>query len=149
MTMPLDVAVVGGGQAGLAIGYFLKQQGRRFTILGYGTIGQKAADGLRGLGANVTVYDHDSQKRLLATQNGFTCPGTPAAGCTPWEQWIYWNTPGTCANCTRSASIQYWLIGYGPTCPMGQGWIQYGNSCFKNSTNSVSLPNQPITNMAN
>src|SRR5437773_6144864 len=33
MTMPLDVAVVGGGQAGLAIGYFLKQQGRRFTIL--------------------------------------------------------------------------------------------------------------------
>jgi len=25
--------VVGGGQAGLAIGYFLAQQGRRFTIL--------------------------------------------------------------------------------------------------------------------
>jgi putative flavoprotein involved in K+ transport len=33
MTVPLDVAVVGGGQAGLAIGYFLKQQERRFTIL--------------------------------------------------------------------------------------------------------------------
>ena len=33
MTVPLDVAVVGAGQAGLAIGYFLKQQGRRFTIL--------------------------------------------------------------------------------------------------------------------
>jgi putative flavoprotein involved in K+ transport len=33
MTEPLEVAVVGGGQAGLAIGYFLKQQGRRFTIL--------------------------------------------------------------------------------------------------------------------
>ena len=28
-----DVAVVGGGQAGLAIGYFLAQQGRRFVIL--------------------------------------------------------------------------------------------------------------------
>ena len=28
-----DVVVVGGGQAGLAIGYFLAQQGRRFTIL--------------------------------------------------------------------------------------------------------------------
>src|SRR3954454_9339011 len=28
-----DVVVVGGGQAGLAIGYFLKQQGRDFTIL--------------------------------------------------------------------------------------------------------------------
>ena len=28
-----EVVVVGGGQAGLAVGYFLKQQGRRFTIL--------------------------------------------------------------------------------------------------------------------
>jgi putative flavoprotein involved in K+ transport len=28
-----DVVVVGGGQAGLAIGYYLAQQGRRFTIL--------------------------------------------------------------------------------------------------------------------
>src|SRR5918911_881801 len=28
-----DVVVVGGGQAGLAVGYFLKQQGRDFTIL--------------------------------------------------------------------------------------------------------------------
>ena len=33
MTAPLEVAVVGGGQAGLAIGYFLKEQGRRFKIL--------------------------------------------------------------------------------------------------------------------
>jgi len=28
-----EVVIVGGGQAGLAIGYFLAQQGRRFTIL--------------------------------------------------------------------------------------------------------------------
>src|SRR5687768_7188998 len=28
-----EVVVVGGGQAGLAIGYFLAQQGRRFTVL--------------------------------------------------------------------------------------------------------------------
>ena len=30
---PLDVAVVGGGQAGLAIGWHLAQQGRRFVVL--------------------------------------------------------------------------------------------------------------------
>ena len=78
--------------------------------------------------------------------NTGTCPGTPAAGCTPWEQWIFWNTPGS----TSTASMQYWLIGYGPTCPTGQGWNQYGNSCFKNSTNAVQvMPNQSITNMAN
>ena len=29
----LEVVVVGGGQAGLAIGYFLAQQGRDFAIL--------------------------------------------------------------------------------------------------------------------
>jgi len=29
----LEVAVIGGGQSGLAIGYFLKRQGRRFVIL--------------------------------------------------------------------------------------------------------------------
>ena len=28
-----EVAVIGAGQAGLAIGYFLAQQGRDFTIL--------------------------------------------------------------------------------------------------------------------
>ena len=28
-----DVVVVGGGQAGLALGYFLARDGRRFTIL--------------------------------------------------------------------------------------------------------------------
>ena len=28
-----EVVVVGGGQAGLAIGYYLAQQGRDFTIL--------------------------------------------------------------------------------------------------------------------
>ena len=33
VTHQRDVVVVGGGQAGLAIGYFLAQQGRRFTIL--------------------------------------------------------------------------------------------------------------------
>ena len=29
----LDVAVIGGGQAGLAIGHYLRQQGCRFVIL--------------------------------------------------------------------------------------------------------------------
>jgi len=33
ITDHLEVIVVGGGQAGLAIGYFLAQQGRKFAIL--------------------------------------------------------------------------------------------------------------------
>jgi hypothetical protein len=70
------------------------------------------------------------------------------AGCTGWEQWVYWNTgPGA-----GSASMQYWLVSFNATCPPGQGWNQVpvlGISCFKNSTNAVSVPTQPITNMAN
>jgi putative flavoprotein involved in K+ transport len=33
MTEHRDVVVIGGGQAGLAVGYFLAQRGRSFTIL--------------------------------------------------------------------------------------------------------------------
>jgi hypothetical protein len=76
------------------------------------------------------------------------CAGSPNAGCQGWEQWIFWNT-GSGAG---FAAMQYWLVSYNATCPTGQGWTQVpvlGTSCFKNSTNSVSVPNQPITNMAN
>jgi putative flavoprotein involved in K+ transport len=37
---PLDVIVVGAGQAGLGIGYFLKQNGLRFMVLERGRIGE-------------------------------------------------------------------------------------------------------------
>jgi hypothetical protein len=48
--------------------------------------------------------------------------------------------------------MQYWLVSYNATCPANKGWNQVpvlGTSCFKNSTNAVSVPSQPITNMAN
>src|SRR5262249_4700313 len=51
------------------------------------------------------------------------------------------------------AAIQYWLVNYNTNCPAGQNWNQIalfgGTSCWKNATNSVTVPNQPITNMAN
>jgi hypothetical protein len=76
------------------------------------------------------------------------CAGSPNAGCTGWEQWIYWNT----GSGDGSASMQYWLVSYNANCPTGQGWNQVpvlGTSCWKNSTNAVAVPSQPITNMAN
>ena len=77
------------------------------------------------------------------------CAGSPNPGCQAWEQWILWNN-GSSAG---SASMQYWLIAYNANCPTGQNWNQiplYGGTyCWKNSANAVSVPNQPITTMAN
>ncbi|MBV8896521.1 MAG: hypothetical protein JO051_08415 [Acidobacteriaceae bacterium] len=76
------------------------------------------------------------------------CSGSPNPNCEGWEQWVYWNT----GSGSGSASMQYWLIGYNANCPAGQGWNQVsilGTSCFKNSNNAVTVPSQPITNMAN
>lgn len=80
------------------------------------------------------------------------CAGSPNPGCLGWEQWIYWNTPGAGGSAPGSASMQYWLVSYNANCPAGQGWNQVpvlGTSCFKNSTNAVSVAFQSITNMAN
>ena len=75
------------------------------------------------------------------------CAGSPNPSCQAWEQWILWNSG------SGSASMQYWLIAYNATCPSGHNWNQialYGGTyCWKDSANAVSVPNQPITNMAN
>lgn len=79
------------------------------------------------------------------------CAGSPNSNCEGWEQWIFWNTPGS-GSAAGFAAMQYWLVSYNATCPAGQGWNQVpvlGTSCFKNSANSVSVPFQAITNMAN
>ena len=80
------------------------------------------------------------------------CSGSPNASCQAWEQWIFWNT-GSGSGSSGSASMQYWLIAYNTTCPSGQNWNQialYGGIyCWKNSAQAVSVPSQPITNMAN
>jgi cation diffusion facilitator CzcD-associated flavoprotein CzcO len=41
-----DVVVVGGGQAGLSVGYHLARQGLRFVILEAGGAGAPARDGV-------------------------------------------------------------------------------------------------------
>jgi hypothetical protein len=80
------------------------------------------------------------------------CAASPNPNCLGWEQWIHWNTPGG-GTAPGFAAMQYWLINFNATCPAGQGWNQIplfgGTSCWKNSANSVSVPFQPITNMAN
>lgn len=74
---------------------------------------------------------------------------TPACNgvtnCEGWAQFVYSNTAGM-------AFIQYWLIGYGASCPAsggpsGTGWITYGNNCYGNS-NAVTITGNPPLNIS-
>ncbi|MFT4060284.1 MAG: VWD domain-containing protein [Legionella sp.] len=84
---------------------------------------------------------------LQLNSNFFT--NTPACNgvtnCEGWAQFVYSNTSGV-------AFIQYWLIGYGPSCPAsggpaGTGWISYSNSCYGNS-NAVTITGSPPLNIS-
>jgi hypothetical protein len=77
------------------------------------------------------------------------CSGAAVpASCLGWEQFVFANN-GT----SGSAFIQYWLISYNTPCPAG--WFTFpfptatDISCFRNSTNSSGVPNQPISNLIN
>lgn len=78
------------------------------------------------------------------------CAGSPNPGCLGWEQFIFANDPIAGAGI---GFIQYWLLRYNATCPTG--WFQFQFTgigdiyCYRNSTNAVPIPFQPITNLAN
>jgi len=71
------------------------------------------------------------------------CAGATLAGCRGWQQFVYSNT--------GSLVMQYWLIGFGPKCPVGGNWAQTPmspNSCFKDGINQASPPGMvPAANL--
>ena len=89
---------------------------------------------------------------LQMNTNFFTstaCAGSPNPGCQGWEQFVYLND-----GANGAAFIQYWLLRYNTTCPGGWNQFQFTGDtdiyCFRNnSLGAVSVPNQPITNLAN
>jgi len=66
------------------------------------------------------------------------------SGCTIWQQYVYspdYNVQGEAA-----VFIEYWLIGYGSSCP--SGWeSDGGGDCVKNSA-ATTAPDVPITQLA-
>lgn len=59
-------------------------------------------------------------------------------GCLGWQQFVYTSSPS-------QLYMQYWLIGYGTSCP--SGWMLYGtDDCYK-STTATDISSQPITNL--
>lgn len=76
--------------------------------------------------------------------NTAACAGH--AGCQGWQQFIFSNNGST----SGALFIQYWLLNYGSTCP--SPYIHpTGNlvDCYRNSTNSTSIPKQIISSLPN
>ena len=68
-----DVIVVGGGQAGLAIGYFLARQGRDFTIL------EAAAEPARGVARALGLAQAVHARPATTPCRGSPSRATPTA----------------------------------------------------------------------
>ncbi len=81
--------------------------------------------------------------------SSLTCKDAHLPSCLGWEQFVYENPP----NSSQSyLYIQYWLIHEGQPfthCPSQHNWHLLNGYCYTNSRRAVTLPNQPITNLAN
>jgi hypothetical protein len=109
---------------------------------GEATVGEGSFDSVTGVsseigGGAVNAYTLQLNTQFFSTK---TC-GNGAAGCQGWEQFVFYNDPGS----TSIGFIQYWLLGYGDTCP--SRWMPNGNDCYINSTYGVAVPTQTIATL--
>ncbi len=67
--------------------------------------------------------------------------------CSGWQQFVHANVGSS-----GQALIEYWLTRYNNTCPSGRNSFSFTGDtdiyCYKSSSKAVSVPNQPITNLA-
>jgi hypothetical protein len=66
-----------------------------------------------------------------------------SSGCTGWQQVLYSNV----ANET-GVYFQYWLLGYGTTCPTGWTLQPKSTNCFRNSAQVANVPLLAITDLS-
>lgn len=89
-----------------------------------------------------TGYNGAANTYSLQLNSGFmstaACKGAadPAA-CQSWEQFVY-------SSSSQAAFMQYWLIGYGTSCP--GGWFSYQSDCYTNSA-AATVPQIAITKL--
>ena len=83
-------------------------------------------------GANDYSLQLNSNFMTTAACNGIS-------GCQSWEQFVY-------SSGEQQAFMQYWLIGYGATCPSKAWMSAEGTDCYRNSA-AVTVPKLPITDL--
>ena len=86
----------------------------------------------------ISTSGEDNEYDLLLNTNTFStaaCQGSTNPYCTGWQQFGYDNH--------GYVFIQYWLLNYETVCP--SGWGQYGNDCYRNSSNIAYVGSQPLS----
>ncbi len=82
--------------------------------------------------ASSNAYSVQLNTNLFYTP-AFKCGTTD---CVGWQQFVF--------ESSGSVYMQYWLLGYGTSCP--SSWTEYQGSCYKNSS-ATSTNSLPISNL--
>jgi hypothetical protein len=119
------------GLIGSALGYFKATGVTSETSVGVAAYGNAGL-----LGAN----EYTLQLNTNFNKTTSVCAGH--SGCNVWQQFIY--ASDYSGNRDGAVYIQYWMIGYGSSCP--SGWDSSGSDCYKNSA-TVAVADIPITDL--
>jgi len=135
--------VLGDGSAGTNIGPAVIGNGADYAAQVTSGLISSATGSFKSVTGAQSESDGGSNNRFSLQLNTeffstSVCKDAPDASCQGWQQFIYSNS--------GVAFVQYWLIGWGSPCP--SGWNTSGSDCWRNSTNSVGVPVQSITELA-
>jgi len=126
-----DYVASTGGLINIADAYFLSASVPSEASFGVAAFGNGGI-----LGAN----EYSLQINTNANDTTAACQGH--SGCRVWQQFVY--ATDYSGKGKADVFIQYWLLGYGSSCP--SGWHAYEGSCWKNG-NLVSAPDVPATKL--
>lgn len=130
-TGPLRPYVVGGGagdfEAHAAQGASIHlAQGSFRSVTGITTESDSVTGGSNEFSVQLNTNRFDTR----------ACKNAALANCKGWQQFVFASDVG-------QLSMQYWLVNFGPTCPVG--WVSDStrapNSCYQNGLNQLQLVN--------
>ena len=130
-TGPLRPYVVGGGagdfEAHAAQGASIHlAQGSFRSVTGIPTESDSVTGGSNEFSVQLNTNRFDTR----------ACKNAALANCKGWQQFVFASDVG-------QLSMQYWLVNFGPTCPVG--WVSDStrapNSCYQNGLNQLQLVN--------
>ena len=87
----------------------------------------------------------------LQLNSGFFTPTSACvsaqnpSNCQAWQQFLYETSAD--AGSRPRVFMQYWLLGYGPSCPTNWKSVDAGQDCFTNSP-AVTAPALPVSELA-